>query len=260
MCGIAGCYGRNSIIISLALTLGQLERGTMGTGVAWCEKGRVHIYKQPINPIMFISKNINKLPRYPIVAISHNRQPSVGKVSYVNTHPFMDCKKRFALIHNGSNRFVETFKKEINQKHRILGDTDSEIITHLLEQYYEEKNDMVEAIKMLMNTNVSGSILVLEKSGVLYGCRLGHEPLHYCTANKHVLLASTKEAIRNLLDNEKDEIKALPRYAIIIVKKGDVEIIETEKTKIYKEYDLDYNLDYEIYYGLVKQNVYKWWF
>jgi glucosamine--fructose-6-phosphate aminotransferase (isomerizing) len=223
MCGIAGVYGYNAIRLSLLITMGQLDRGTLGTGVAWMDKNKVKILKEPIHPIKFVRKYYDRFDPKVRVAISHNRQPSRGNVSYFNTHPFMDCNRQFALIHNGSCSLEHTIVKRLRNTHRILGETDSELICHALEEFYNEYNDMIRAIEELFSIGFQGAILILRMDGKIYGARKGMYPLHYCITNKHILLASEPEAITNILD-ENTNIIPLKSKQIIEVDKGNVEV------------------------------------
>jgi glucosamine--fructose-6-phosphate aminotransferase (isomerizing) len=223
MCGIAGVYGVNALRLSLMITLAQINRGTRGTGLAWINHNRIKVLKEPIHPVKFFKKHYDRLEWKVKVAVAHNRQPSRGGVAYQNTHPFTDCKSRFALVHNGSCIFDNNIVSKIKKEHMVLGETDSEIITHLLEDLYEEHGDMVSAIEALFDTDFSGAILVLTRDGKIYGARDGVMPLHYCKTNTHVFLASEASAIEAILDTNA-KIEALKMQQIIEVDGGRIEI------------------------------------
>jgi glucosamine--fructose-6-phosphate aminotransferase (isomerizing) len=231
MCGIAGVSGPNAPITALQLILGQLERGTLGCGVAFTQgrrdNPRIAVLKSPIHPIQFIGKYFARLDRRSLSAVAHNRWPSKGSVSYVNTHPFLSCDRSFAVIHNGTSFFKRYTVLKLKKNHRILGDTDSEIACHLLEQYYNIHGDMITALAELSDTEFSGSILVLLKNGELYGLRKGFEPIHYCVTDGHVLIASSENAIRNLV-NKRAEIRRLKSGQIIKVSGLNVSIHDTD--------------------------------
>jgi glucosamine--fructose-6-phosphate aminotransferase (isomerizing) len=238
MCGISGVYGPRAPIVALQLILGQLERGTLGCGVAFTQhqgKGsRISILKEPIHPIQFIGKYFARLDRKSLSAVAHNRWPSRGSVSYTNTHPFMACDRSFAVVHNGTTYFKKSTIHKIKRGHRILGDTDSEVICHIVEQYYNMHGDMVTALAELADTEFSGAVLILCNSGEIYGLRKGFEPVHYAVADGHVLMASSERAIRNLV-NKKADVKRLKSGQIIRVKGLDVSIHDTDSVD-----DLDF--------------------
>jgi len=223
MCGIAGAYGSDALRLSLLMTLGQLNRGTQGIGLAWIEHGRLRMLKEPVHPVMFTRRHYHKLSARVRVAIAHNRQPSCGKVCYNNTHPFMSCNRSFALVHNGSCVFDNNIVSRIRREHRVMGETDSEIICHMLEELYDEQGDMVAAIEALFNTSFSGAILVLTNDGRIYGARKYWAPLHYAKVGNHVLLASEPGAIMGVLDGIANVV-ALRSRQIIEVYSGRVRV------------------------------------
>jgi len=223
MCGISGVYGPNALRLSLLITLGQLQRGTLGTGLAWVQNRRLKILKKPIHPLRFVRKYYHTLPSRVMTAIAHNRQPSMGDVSFNNTHPFVECRRRYALIHNGSCIFDRSLIGKMKQKHRILGKTDSEIVCHLLEQLYDEHGDMTAAIERLLETSFNGAILIVTVHGEVYGTRKGWAPLHYAKHNEHVFLASEAEAIKSIVGDDVRVFQLKPRQ-IIEVCQGNVEI------------------------------------
>jgi glucosamine--fructose-6-phosphate aminotransferase (isomerizing) len=231
MCGISGVYGPGAPIMALQIVLGQLERGTLGCGVALTQKhkgnSRISVLKAPIHPIQFVGKYFARLDRNSVAAIAHNRLPSRGTVSYLNTHPFMACDRSFAIVHNGNVFFKRSTIHKIKKGHRILGQTDSEIVCHIIEQYYNMHGDMVTALAELADTEFRGAVLVLCKSGEIYGLRKGLEPIHYATVDDHVLIASSENAIRNLV-NKKADIRRLKSGQIIKVKGLDVSIHDTD--------------------------------
>jgi glucosamine 6-phosphate synthetase-like amidotransferase/phosphosugar isomerase protein len=231
MCGIAGVSGPNAPVTALQLILGQLERGTLGCGVAFTQgrrdNPRIAVLKSPIHPIQFVGKYFARLDRRSLSAVAHNRWPSKGSVSYVNTHPFMACNRGFAIVHNGTTYFKKLTIQKIKRGHQILGDTDSEVICHIVEQYYNMHGDMVTALAELSDTEFSGSVLVLLKNGELYGLRKGFEPIHYCVTDSHVLIASSENAIRNLV-NKRAEIRRLKSGQIIKASGLNVSIHDTD--------------------------------
>jgi len=207
----------------------------------------------------FVQANNSLLSKSVRIAISHNRMPSIGDVSYNNTHPFFDCKRRFALIHNGT-AFNHDYRKRLLEKgHRILGETDSELLTHKLEDYYEETGDMVEALKMLVENDLRGAVIVLERSRKMYAARRGYISAHYAAWKGEVYIASEAKAITNLIGCE-GAVKPLEDGEIIMVDSGRIRRyrvkvpIELEKEEpryyrlktLYSLYGLNWNWDWDI--------------
>lgn len=254
MCGISGVSGPNAARLALQLTLGQLERGVDGTGIAYIEGSRIQIIKAPINPIQFVGKYFVMLGSRANSSIAHNRMPSKGNISYYNTHPFLSCDKQFAVVHNGTTFFRKSTILKVKKVHRVLGDTDSELICHLLEEFYRRHGDMVTALSELCGTEFSGTVLVLLKDGQLFALRKGLEPVHFAVTSRNVLVASTEKAIRNVLD-EKAEVRRLKSGQILRVRGVDVRVHDTDYVSEFDfedPFSWDYACDWRSYFRSAK--------
>jgi len=248
MCGIAAVYGEYAAVKSLLLTLNQLERGKQGCGVAYLINSKIKILKEPIHPILFSEIWIKELNINTNVAISHNRLPSVGRVSYENTHPFLSCDNTFAFAHNG-HTINGNLRPQLKAKgHVVLGETDSEILMHLLEDCLKEHGDMATAIQDLILNYLNGTIAVLTKKGELYFAKSGFQPLHYTITEGEVYMASSANAIRTTLRSigkTKFEIKEVKDGEVVIVDQGEVEHLPSIKPNTqYPYFNIDYFLNY----------------
>ncbi|MBP5574689.1 MAG: glutamine--fructose-6-phosphate transaminase (isomerizing), partial [Bacilli bacterium] len=69
----------------------------------------------------------------------------------LNTHPHLSFNKKICLVNNGViENYKELKKFLLDKKYSFYGETDTEIIANLLEYYYIEKGDIIEAIKTIM--------------------------------------------------------------------------------------------------------------
>jgi len=239
MCGIAGVYGKKAHIKTMLLTLSQLERGTLGCGIAWIKRTKIKYYKRPTHPVTVFRDIIEKLHIDTHVAISHNRLPSVGDVSLQNTHPFIACDRTFALIHNGTAFNHGLRIQLLREGHRIRGTTDSELLCHYLEDLLLTHGSFEDALLELAETKLNGAILVLAWDGTIYGIRTFSNPIHYLELDGEVYIASTEEAIMTVTENEED-IQPLKAYQLLKVKNGKVELIGEgkEEPKITYKYSV----------------------
>lgn len=224
MCGIAAVYGKKAHIKTMLLTLSQLERGTLGCGIAWITKNRIKHYKRPTHPTTVFKDVLFKLTINTHVAISHNRLPSVGKINMENTHPFLSCDREFALIHNGTAFNENLRQKLIKNGHKIKGETDSELLCHYLEDLILEHGNYEDALLELSENKLSGAIIVLRYDGTIYAIRTFSNPIHYAKIGNEVYIASTEDAIANVTENEND-IYSLRAYQLLKVKNGKIELI-----------------------------------
>jgi len=263
MCGISAVIGNYAPIKAMLLTLNQLERGVQGCGMAYICNNKLKVIKEPCHPYVFFDMHLNELRENSKIAICHNRLPSAGAVKYENTHPFLDCNKNFALIHNGHAFLYKNRELLIQNGHKILGETDSETLTHLLEELYKEHKDMIKALKELTKNYLSGNIIVLTKDKKLYLAKSGYNDLHIAIAKNELYIASSLKAIRKALkslDIKKYKIKEIRNNTIVEIKKLKIKFYKVRipyKTVIkswFKKYNSDYY--YDSYYENLFSNYY----
>jgi glucosamine--fructose-6-phosphate aminotransferase (isomerizing) len=70
--------------------------------------------------------------------IGHTRWATHGAPSMVNAHPHLDCTGRFAVVHNGVITNYKRLRQQlISEGHNFISETDTEVIPHLIEKYYQ---------------------------------------------------------------------------------------------------------------------------
>ena len=205
MCGIVGINGKEALYRSACTTLAQLDRGTQGSGYSWINKNNKMWYvKIAVHPLALAVSQRYFIDTESNIAIGHNRFPSRGSVSNDNCHPFFDCGDRFALVHNGSITFKEKLLKRIKADHKIFGETDSEILTHLICEKLNAGKDMTKALEeIILDSKTLATVIILTKEGDLYGIK-DDMPLVLCQINNtkkgnYSILASEKEAIETAM-------------------------------------------------------------
>ena len=142
MCGIVGYVGYRQAQPILFNSLLRLEyRGYDSCGVAVSADG-VTVYKDAGK----VGELEKKAPRLKGAAgIGHTRWATHGEPNQVNAHPHCDCSGRVAVVHNGIIGNYRLLKKQlIAEGHRFISETDSEVIPHLIEKYYQ--GDLEEAV------------------------------------------------------------------------------------------------------------------
>lgn len=156
MCGIIGYAGRREAAPVVIGGLRKLEyRGYDSFGFA-ISGSDVSVYKKKGR-----ISDYNDLNSYEEghVGIGHTRWATHGVPNDKNAHPHMDCSGNIAIVHNGIvENYAELRKALIGEGHVFSSDTDSEIIAHLLEKYYE--GDLLPALSGAVQ-HLEGSYAIL---------------------------------------------------------------------------------------------------
>jgi len=178
MCGIVGYVGDRECVDILINGLKRLEyRGYDSTGIAVLEREGENCsikvikeagYLKKLEEIVLMQKPIGN------IGIGHTRWATHGEPNQINAHPHMACSNNFAVIHNGIiENYLELKSELILEGHNFRSDTDSEVIAHLLEKYYD--GDLTGAvIKSIKQIEGSGAFVFLCKDypDMLVGARL----------------------------------------------------------------------------------------
>lgn len=144
MCGIFGYIGDEDPLKTCIAGLEQLEyRGYDSTGIAGIADGKIAVCKE----VGKLSKLKEKLALKRLqVAIGHTRWATHGKVTTVNAHPHQDHQETLALVHNGIIENCDILREDLQRQGvRFSSETDTEVITNLIAQYYA--GNLVEAVQ-----------------------------------------------------------------------------------------------------------------
>src|SRR5262245_43504879 len=70
--------------------------------------------------------------------LGHTRWATHGRPTEENAHPHRDCKGRIVVAHNGIIENYLSLKRRLSEEgHRFTTETDTEVIAHLIEKYYD---------------------------------------------------------------------------------------------------------------------------
>jgi len=137
MCGIIGYCGARPALPVLLEGLKRLEyRGYDSAGLAVAERGRIHSVRT-VGKVCELEKKAFVQNPPGSFGIAHTRWATHGRPAEKNAHPHLDCSRKIAVVHNGIIENYMDLKQELQAKnHRFLSDTDTEVIVHLIEEYY----------------------------------------------------------------------------------------------------------------------------
>lgn len=167
MCGIVAYIGHKDAYPVLIKGLKRLEyRGYDSAGVAMITKNGLNIYKKK-GKVADLEAFTDKLDLSGHVGIGHTRWATHGQPNDENAHPHISGDGNLALIHNGIIENYATIKEElIKRGHKFLSDTDTEVLTHLIEEIKTKSGvNLFEAVRQALN-EVHGAyaIVVLDKN------------------------------------------------------------------------------------------------
>ncbi len=146
MCGIFGYIGFRKLGPIILEGLKRLEyRGYDSVGVAFISSG-LHIIKDA-GKIDEISRKFNLAGIEGRLGISHTRWATHGAVTRANAHPHISCNGKIAVVHNGIiENYIDLKNELISLSHKFRSETDTEVIPHLIEEFYKKTGDPLEAV------------------------------------------------------------------------------------------------------------------
>ncbi|MBS7287602.1 MAG: glutamine--fructose-6-phosphate transaminase (isomerizing) [Candidatus Freyarchaeota archaeon] len=167
MCGVIGIAHRNRHVAPLIVdSLKRLEyRGYDSVGVATLYNGTIFIGKDKGKIDEVDAKlNLKWLPGF--IGIGHTRWATHGPPSRENAHPHVDCKGIIALAHNGIIENFLELRDCLSRGHFFSSETDTEVISHLVEELFKDEGDIVVAFRKAM-TMIKGTYAIVALSPLL---------------------------------------------------------------------------------------------
>lgn len=242
MCGIVGYIGKEQAAPILLDGLAKLEyRGYDSAGIAIFDGEDIDIVKakgrlQALKDMTADGKSVKGT-----LGIGHTRWATHGEPSVSNAHPHFNKEKTVAVVHNGIIENYQVLKeKMISRGYTFVSDTDTEVVAHMLDYYYN--GDPLQAVAKVMH-RVQGSyalgILFKEFPDKMYAVRKD-SPLIVGQSADGNLIASDVPAIlkytREVYFIENREICELSREGINFFSE-DMEPITKETKTI--EWDVE---------------------
>ncbi len=220
MCGIVGIIGHEFKVSDLIDGLKKLEyRGYDSAGVAVIDQNG-----------LFVSKSVGRIDNLKSVVetekvihggIAHTRWATHGAPSDKNAHPHTDCSGKIAVVHNGIIENYQELKNELIKKdHKFKSDTDTEVISHLIEENFQ--GDLYKAVlNALKKLKGAFAIAVIHSDipNIMVGARMGSPLVLGCNDERCVLASDVTPIIKYTRD-------------VVFLEDGDIVYIEGNKAKI----------------------------
>jgi len=215
MCGIIGYIGKKNAAPILIEGLRRvLYRGYDSAGFSLVNQNNEIETIKRVGKIEELEKALVGKILEGNLGVAHTRWATHGSVTEANSHPHWDCQKNIYLVHNGIIENYKELKEQlIKEGHKFISETDTEVLVHLIEKYFE--GNLEEAVKKALR-EVKGTygIAVLSRDDPhkIVAARLG-SPLLIGLGENEYLVASDPAAIiartRQIINLDDNEIAVL---------------------------------------------------
>ena len=193
MCGIIAGVSDEEIAPVLMEGLRRVEyRGYDSAGIATLHDGKLEVRKA-VGRIDGLERRyaVSKMPGH--TGMAHTRWATHGGVTRANAHPHASCGNAVAVVHNGIiENYLELKEKLLKRGHSFASETDTEVISHLVEEEYKKSGDPLQAtIGAVKKLKGQYAVVVMfrDRPGILTGAR-NEAPLVVGVGEKEMFLAS----------------------------------------------------------------------
>jgi len=241
VCGIVGYVGGQEAWPIIYEGLRRLEyRGYDSAGIAVVDSHGDIQLRKTVGKV----SGLESTGEHPSgsVGLGHTRWATHGRPSHENAHPHTDCEQRIAVVHNGIvENYLELKRRLIDAGHEFGSETDTEVLTHLVEEGMDRGLSFQEAFRR-MGRMVKGSQAI---SAILQGdaaeicaLRLGHAGgIVVAQSEGQAIIGSDLPALLPLLQTESNigQVGFLETGEMVMVTRDKVEYQDLEGNHIDKQ-------------------------
>ncbi|MFH2055404.1 MAG: glutamine--fructose-6-phosphate transaminase (isomerizing) [bacterium] len=219
MCGIVAYIGEREAFPILMRGLRRVEyRGYDSAGVALLEEsgllvekmaGKLHMLEEHLKGNHFSAK----------LGIAHTRWATHGAPNDNNAHPHIDASGRIAVVHNGIVENYKALREWLERSgHHFTTDTDTEIIAHLIGEFYE--GDLAAAVRLALSqvTGTYGLVVISADHPDLFVAARHGSPVVVGLGEGENLVAS--------------DVAAIMEHTKKVVYLGEKEVVEVRRDRI----------------------------
>jgi glucosamine--fructose-6-phosphate aminotransferase (isomerizing) len=187
MCGIVGYVGHRPVQEILLAGLQKLEyRGYDSAGISVQSEGQLESVRAVGNLTALraavdetadgrFGGNIAVAAPPATTGIGHTRWATHGRVSEENAHPHFDSDNRVHIVVNGIvENYMELKQELLAEGVEFTSETDVEVMAHLIARYFDDVDDLTEAVRLAYNRLRGHYALVAvaaDEPGVIVGAR-----------------------------------------------------------------------------------------
>ncbi len=227
MCGIIGILGKDEVADRILDGLKRLEyRGYNSAGVATLVGGKVE-RRRAEGKLVNLEAKLKAEPLTGTVGIGHTRWATHGAPTENNAHPHMT--ERVAVVHNGIiENFRELREELIAKGHKLVTETDTEVIAHLITDCLNGGTDARAAARAALKRLEGAFALAIIFAGeddLMIGARRG-SPLVLGYGEGEMYLGSDAIALAHLTNRiayleEGDAVEITHDSAVIFDEDGN---------------------------------------
>jgi glucosamine--fructose-6-phosphate aminotransferase (isomerizing) len=139
MCGIVGYIGERRAVPIILDGLRRLEyRGYDSAGLAVLGDDHRLAIRRASGKLRNLEDCVRLSPVDGPYGIGHTRWATHGRPTEENAHPHRDCTGNVVVVHNGIvENYLQLKHKLQAEGHKFVTETDTEVIAHLVEKYFE---------------------------------------------------------------------------------------------------------------------------
>ena len=243
MCGIVGYVGGQEAWPIIYEGLRRLEyRGYDSAGIAIVDPQGDLQLRKTVGKVNGLDSAGSGAHPNGSVGLGHTRWATHGRPSHENAHPHTDCQHRIAVVHNGIvENYLELKRRLVESGHVFGSETDTEVLTHLVEEGMDRGLNFQEAFRR-MGRMVKGSQAI---SAVLEGeeaqicaLRLGHAGgIVVAQADGQAIIGSDLPALLPLLQSESNmgQVAFLETGEMVAITRDQVDYQDLEGNHIDKQ-------------------------
>src|SRR5467141_2884763 len=139
MCGSVGYIGPRKAVPIILDGLKRLEyRGYDSAGIAVLEENDCLAVRRASGKLRNLEDALRLSPVEGLYGIGHTRWATHGRPTEENAHPHRDCHGDIVVVHNGIvDNYLALKHQLMEEGHKFVTETDTEVIAHLIEKYYD---------------------------------------------------------------------------------------------------------------------------
>jgi len=231
MCSIIGYSGGGAVAYALVEGLKKMEyRGYDSVGVATLDNGKI-LLRKGVGKVEDVDRSLTLHALPGNLGIGHTRWATHGAVISSNAHPHMACSSDIAVVHNGIIENYDDLKKElISLGHVFRSETDSEVISHLLEHFYKIEGNVKKAmLRTCRKLKGSFAFVAIFNNSCLAGARYD-EPLIIGMSREGFFIASDVLGFLKYTDRA----TFLDNRDIVLIEDKDISLFNFDGEKVFR--------------------------